>query len=72
MLESVTVQNIECGGCAKRIETALEKRFGQKPVVDIAAGKVTIDLADGTAEELRDVLSDMGYPEAGTVAPAGH
>ena len=62
-LESFTVQNIKCDGCASNIEGGLLKLPGVVKVeVDIATGKVTVEGQELSREQLSEKLTTLGYP----------
>ncbi len=65
MTQSITVENIKCGGCINSIKTALMKIDGVQNVsIDKDTETITID---GMAERsaLVQALSKLGYPEKG-------
>ncbi len=62
-MNTVTVVNIKCGGCEKKITTSLEKAGLTNVTVDVANQTVSFD---GDAAGGRKTLSSIGYPEAGT------
>lgn len=65
MIQSITVENIKCGGCINSIKTALMKINGVENVnIDKDTETITIN---GTAERefLIQTLSKLGYPEKG-------
>ena len=62
-LESFTVQNVKCDGCASNIEDGLLKHPGVVKVeVDIATGKVTVEGQKLSREQLSEKLTALGYP----------
>lgn len=73
-MQTITVENIKCGGCANGIKQALMAIEGVKNVaVDIEAGLVSLEFSveDNTEKELdlvKQKLHSMGYPEVGSVA----
>ena len=60
-MNTITVVNMKCGGCEKKIASAL---------VGAGLANVSIDLAkqavsfEGDEKVARRILSDLGYPEA--------
>lgn len=62
-LESFTVQNVKCDGCASNIEDGLLKLSGiLKVEVDIATGKVRVEGQELSREKLSEKLATLGYP----------
>ncbi|MEV7280844.1 heavy metal-associated domain-containing protein [Streptomyces sp. NPDC093111] len=65
------VRGMTCGGCAKRVRTAIETDLGEgaEVVVDHKSGHVTVttpgDLDHGT---VRTAVERTGYEFAGTAA----
>lgn len=58
----ITVQNITCGGCASKIETALTQLEDVTGVsVDIVSGVVNIE-GDVDQDEVMEVLNTLGFP----------
>jgi copper chaperone len=67
MKHIIEVENIKCGGCANTIETRLRKLEGVTQVnVEIEHGRVSVDAADDSREQLVRTLLQSGYPEKGT------
>lgn len=63
----ISVENIKCGGCANTIRSKLDAIENVEQVdVDIEAGKVMIEAADGLQDQLTQTLLKLGYPESGT------
>ncbi|MBP7273517.1 MAG: heavy-metal-associated domain-containing protein [Saprospiraceae bacterium] len=65
MKQSITVENIKCGGCMNSIETALMKITN---VENVSIDKDTDTvIVDGVVEResLIQALSNLGYPEKG-------
>lgn len=67
MTQTITVENIKCGGCMNSIKTALLK---MENVQDVAIDKdtetITISGADNMdRESFVNQLFSMGYPEKG-------
>jgi copper chaperone len=70
---TITVDNIKCGGCAKRIEKALAAISGVDGVaVNVDAGEIRIGGNERTARSavVRRLL-ELGYPERGAVSGLG-
>ena len=67
MKHIIEVENIKCGGCANTIMNKLNKLDGVEQVsVDIEQGRVSVDAADHSREQLVETLLQNGYPEKGT------
>ena len=67
MQHIIEVENIKCGGCANTIGNKLSKLDGVAQVsVDIEAGRVSVNAADDSREQLVKTLLQSGYPEKGT------
>lgn len=67
MKHIIEVENIKCGGCANTIVNKLGKLEDVGQVsVDIEQGRVNIDAADDSREQLVKTLLQSGYPEKGT------
>jgi copper chaperone len=67
MKHIIEVENIKCGGCANTIVNKLGKLEDVEQVsVDIEQGRVNIDAADDSREQLVKTLLQSGYPEKGT------
>jgi copper chaperone len=65
--ETLTVENIKCGGCAGQIERKLSQLEGVASVtVNVEAGQVSVE-ADNL-ETVQAELARLGYPVAGTVS----
>lgn len=63
----ISVENIKCGGCAGTITKKLSAIDGVKTMaVDIEAGIVKIEGAEGLQATLVSTLLKLGYPESGT------
>ncbi|WP_392676642.1 heavy-metal-associated domain-containing protein [Streptomyces sp. LN785] len=65
------VRGMTCGGCAKRIRTAIEKDLGEgtEVSVDHKSGRVTISSPkDFTADEVQAVVERTGYEFSGSAA----
>lgn len=62
-MATITVVNIKCGGCEKKIMNELSKAGLQNVSVDVANQNVSFE---GDMHTARKVLSGIGYPEAGS------
>lgn len=62
-MHTLTVVNMKCGGCEKKITSSLLKAGLSAISIDVAAQTVSFE---GSADTARTVLSSLGYPEAGT------
>jgi copper chaperone CopZ len=65
------VRGMTCGGCAKRIRTAIETDLGDAAsvVVDHKSGRVTVTSAqEFTPDTVRAAVERTGYEFAGTAA----
>ncbi|MSU73550.1 cation transporter [Candidatus Kaiserbacteria bacterium] len=62
-MNTLTVVNIKCGGCEKKITNSLEKAGLTNVVVDVAQQTVSFE---GDVAVGRRILSSLGYPEIGT------
>ncbi len=60
-MNSVTVVNIKCGGCEKKITSSLEAAGLSHISIDIPKQMVYFE---GDTVKAREVLSSLGYPEA--------
>ena len=67
MTESITVENIKCGGCMNSIKTALLKMANVQEVsIDKETETITVDISiPFEREALVTQLAKMGYPEKG-------
>lgn len=62
MATTLTVSNMHCEACARRVATAIEKAEpGAEPKVDVASGKVTLPSVSDVASILAS-LDKAGYP----------
>ena len=59
----LTVVNIKCGGCEKKITDSLSKAGLTAVAIDVANQTVSFE---GDADTARATLSSLGYPEAGS------
>ncbi|MFJ7059819.1 heavy-metal-associated domain-containing protein [Streptomyces griseobrunneus] len=65
------VRGMTCGGCAKRIRTAIETDLGEDTTVtvDHRSGRVTVTSPhDVTSDAVRSAVERTGYEFAGTAA----
>lgn len=67
MDQSVMIQNLKCGGCAKTVTSKLEELDGVQNVsVDVENSKVSFEIS---SEEKMDIvisrLAEIGYPIEG-------
>jgi copper chaperone len=63
------VDNIKCGGCAKRIVQKLQSLAQVDQVrVDVALGQVSFEASGGQQEQVADMLTSLGYPRSGTTS----
>ncbi len=59
----VHADKIKCGGCAAAIQEALSKLPGVSGVeVEVASGKVTVSGEGLDPQQIRQALSEAGYP----------
>lgn len=69
MQETISVENIKCGGCARTIENNLTKLPEISTVtIDVEAGMVTIEGENLQRDALIKTLLSLGYPEKGSVS----
>jgi copper chaperone len=59
-MNTIQIVNLKCGGCAKTIKSALEKKGITNVSVDTVSQKVDFN---GDVEKARLILSRIGYPE---------
>lgn len=64
------VRGMTCGGCAKRVRTAIETDLGEgtEVAVDHRSGRVTVTAADVDHQAVRAAVERTGYEFAGTAA----
>ncbi len=62
-MNTVTVVNIKCGGCEKKIRSSLSKAGLAHITINIPEQKVTFE---GDVAVARKVLARLGYPQAGS------
>jgi copper chaperone len=69
MLQSITVDNLKCGGCANTISKKLSSMSGISDVrVDVDTGSVGFDGAAERIHEVANALEQLGYPRRGTAS----
>jgi copper chaperone len=69
MLQSISVDNLKCGGCANTITKSLEKIVGIKNVnVDVDKGLVNFDADASLYDDAAKKLDDLGYPARGSAS----
>lgn len=69
MQETISVENIKCGGCARTIENNLKKIENLHTVtVNVEEGVITVEGDNLQREELVKLLFSLGYPEKGSVS----
>ena len=65
MKETISIQNLKCGGCETSVKVGLEKLEGVEKVirVDAETGEVELELSENLdVKSLKDKLNKMGYP----------
>ena len=68
MSYTIAVENIKCGGCANSIRSRLiDERLASAVDVDVEHGRVHIDGEPEARERVVVTLTQMGYPETGSV-----
>jgi copper chaperone len=67
-IDSITVDNLKCGGCENTIKKTLKQIEGvEKVAIDNDKHLVEVEHQDNVSRlMLTDSLKKMGYPEAGT------
>jgi copper chaperone CopZ len=60
---TLTVVNIKCGGCEKKITDSLARAGLSQIAIDVAKQTVSFE---GDTDAARKTLSSLGYPEAGS------
>lgn len=65
MINTITVHNIKCNGCATSIKDKLSKIDEVSDVnVETATGEVSFNAIDNkSVERVKNTLEKMGYPE---------
>jgi copper chaperone CopZ len=65
-MNTLTVQNLRCGGCANTITKALQEIEGTSNIaVDIDLSTISfVSSSDEVVENVKKKLSQLGYPEA--------
>ncbi|MBC8519964.1 MAG: heavy-metal-associated domain-containing protein [Gammaproteobacteria bacterium] len=62
-MQTVTVANVMCGGCANTIETSLSEMDGVDYVkVNVEDKTVTLGLDEGVMQSVTEKLAELGYP----------
>ena len=62
-MQTVTVANVMCGGCANAIETSLSEMDGVDYVkVNVEDKTVTLGLDEGVMQSVTEKLAELGYP----------
>jgi copper chaperone len=66
--DTITVDNLKCGGCENTIKIALKKMHGvEKVIINSEASEINIvHDASVTRNMLTRALKSLGYPETGT------
>ena len=66
-MTTLEILNLKCGGCANSIKKGILTIEGIHDVtVDLETSKVTVDTIDNSIiTEVKNKLSQMGYPEVG-------
>jgi len=62
-MTKIRVVNIKCRGCVASIVEALEKAGLKSINIDTSEQLVSFE---GDSQQAKEILSKMGYPEAGT------
>ena len=63
----ISVENIKCGGCAGTISKKITAIDGVEGIdVDVDAGLVKVNGADGLQDVITSTLLKLGYPVSGT------
>lgn len=65
MRQTITVNNIKCGGCENTVRTSLSKIEGIENIrVDHSTGEVEFDYPDdSTFQNAKEKLHSLGYTE---------
>ena len=64
----ISVENIKCGGCAGTISKKITAIDGVEGIdVDVDAGLVKVNGADGLQDVITSTLLKLGYPVSGTI-----
>jgi copper chaperone len=67
MLNTISVENLKCGGCATTITHSLGSLPGVSAVaVDVEQGQVSFEADDAARAAALVKLNQLGYPEAGS------
>jgi copper chaperone CopZ len=64
-METIKVCNLKCGGCEQSVKRALAKNGFKNIEVNIVEQLISFEGDEILAKE---ILSQMGYPEAGSAA----
>lgn len=68
-MNTIEIENLKCGGCAKTIENALLGIDGiESVVIDHDNETVSYASADNVESTVVEKLLKMGYPQRGTVS----
>jgi copper chaperone len=66
------IDNVKCGGCARRIRQRVAALAGVSRVsVDVDAGTISFDAADDVQLKVAKTLATLGYPRSGSVSGVG-
>ena len=66
MTTNIQIENLKCGGCAATIKKGISAINGVNDVaVDVENSIVTIDSENANLVEIKEKLSNLGYPEVG-------
>lgn len=66
MITNIQIENLKCGGCAATIKKGISAINGVNDVaVDVENSIVTIDSENANLVEIKEKLSNLGYPEVG-------
>jgi copper chaperone len=69
MLQSISVENLKCSGCANTITKGLEKIQGVNNIgVDIDKGLVSFEAEAPLYDEVVKKLDHLGYPISGSAS----
>jgi len=66
------IDNVKCGGCARRIRQQVAALAGVSRVsVDIESATISFDAADNVQLMVAETLAALGYPRSGSVSGLG-
>ena len=66
MITNIQIENLKCGGCAATIKKGISTINGVHNVaVDVENSMVTIDSENANLVEIKEKLSNLGYPKVG-------